>query len=282
MTCGIAQRSIVGPLIYILYGNDVYQEIVNQESILIYADDTLLISRGANIDECILKGQDTLDSIISWCDLNKLTINVKKTKSMIIKLKNVQSNVNRYIHGEKIDFVNSFAYLGIRIDHNLSMNNHVDSIYKKCTTKLGMLYKIRNFISQNTALSIYKAMIRPYMDYGDFIIDSALSSKVEKLERLQDRIIRLIEYRPIRENRVTLNVLFNTNNVETLKDRRKRNILNIMYDQSLNINNLHVNTCDINLRSSKKVKMKSSFTRLTKVMKSPLYQGLELWNQLPN
>ena len=75
-------------------------------------------------------------------------------------------------------------------------------------------------------------------------------------------------------------MLYNTYNVEPLKVRRKRNLLNIMYDQSQNINNLQNRKCNINLRSSRKVKMKSSFTRLTKVMKSPLYRGLELWNQL--
>ena len=55
-----------------------------------------------------------------------------------------------------------------------------------------------------------------------------------------------------------------------------------MYDQSQNVYNIQLGTCDINLRSSKKVKMKSSFTKLTKVMKSPMYRGLELWNQLPD
>ena len=61
------------------------------------------------------------------------------------------------------------------------MNNHVDCIYKKCITKLGMLYKVRSFISKDTALLIYKTMICPYMDYGDFIVDSAHVSKVDKL-----------------------------------------------------------------------------------------------------
>ena len=188
------------------------------------------------------------------------------------------NSLNLYIHGEKVDFVNSFEYLGIHIDHNLSMNNHVDSVYKK----LAMLYKVRNFISQHTALSIYKAMIRLYMDYGDFIIDLTLSKKVEKLERIQDRIIRLVEYCPVKENRENINVLFTTYNIESLKSGRKRNLLKIMYDQSQNVDNIQTGTCDIKLHSSKKVKMKSSFTKLTKVRKSPMYRGLELWNQLPD
>ena len=124
-------------------------------------------------------------------------------------------------------------------------------------------------------------MIRPYMDYGDFIIDSALSTKIDKLDRLQDRILRLIEYCPVTENKKDINVLYRDYNIEPLKTRRKRNILKIMYDQSRDVNNIYTNNCNIKLHSSKKVKLKSSFTRLTKVKKSPMYRGLELWDQLP-
>ena len=69
--------------------------------------------------------------------------------------------------------------------------------------------------------------------------------------------------------------------VDPLKTRRKRNILNVMYDQSRENENIYISNCNINLRSSNKVKMKLAFTRLTKVMKIPLYRGLELWDNLP-
>ena len=59
-------------------------------------------------------------------------------------------------------------------------------------------------------------------------------------------------------------------------------MLNIMYEQSRDTDNVYIRNCNINLRSSNKVKMKSSFTRLTKVKKSPLYRGLDLWNMLPD
>ena len=82
---------------------------------------------------------------------------------MIIKQKKEACNLTLQIHGETVDFVNSFEYLGIHIDHNLSINNHVDTIYKKCTMKLSMLDKIRIFISQNIVLSIHKLMICPWI-----------------------------------------------------------------------------------------------------------------------
>ena len=144
-----------------------------------------------------------------------------------------------------------------------------------------MLYKIRNFNSRNTSLLIYKTMIRPYMDYGDFIVDSAHVSKIDRLDRIQDRIIRLIEYSPSKENREDIKVLLVRYNIEPLKTRRKRSLLNLMYKHSRQIDNVDLKSCNINLRSTKKIKLKSQFARLTKVKKSHLYRGIELWNDLP-
>ena len=62
-------------------------------------------------------------------------------------------------------------------------------------------------------------MIRPYMDYGDFIIDSARSTKIDKLDRLQDRILRLIEYCPVTENKKDINVLYSDYNIEPLEGK---------------------------------------------------------------
>ena len=90
-----------------------------------------------------------------------------------------------------------------------------------------MLYKIRGFISHDTSLLVYKTMIRPYMDYGDFVVDSAHISKVDKLDRIQERIVRLIEYCPLRENREDINVLLKRYNLESLRNRRKRSLLRI-------------------------------------------------------
>ena len=94
--------------------------------------------------------------------------------------------------------------------------------------------------------------------------------------------MRLVEYCPVKENRKDINILLSSYNLDALENRRKRNIVNLMYDQSRENANIRDNSCTINLRSSKKIKMKSQFTRLTKVQKSPYYRGLDLWNLLPD
>ena len=77
------------------------------------------------------------------------------------------------------------------MDNMLQMNKHVETMYKKARSKLGILYRIRKFISCQTSLLLYKVMIRPYMEYGDFIVDSANQYYIDMLDRLQDKALRL-------------------------------------------------------------------------------------------
>ena len=84
LSYGTAQGSILGPLLFILFVNDLFEEIENRKSILMYADDTLLINNGTTVDESIVNSQKTLDIVTNCCRLNKMTINIGKTKYMII------------------------------------------------------------------------------------------------------------------------------------------------------------------------------------------------------
>ena len=74
------------------------------------------------------------------------------------------------------------------------MNEYVDSMWKKANAKVGILSRIRRFILEKTATNIYKCMIRPHLDYIDFGVDSSASDRILKLDRLQDKAVRRIEY----------------------------------------------------------------------------------------
>ena len=194
VTYGTAQGSILGPLIFIIYVNDLFNVIEQKENIIMYADDTLLMSSAETMAESILSCQKMLDNIMAWCDKNKLTVNIKKTKCMFINPRKTHVNAELSIHGTDLDIVNHFEYLGMLIDDKLSMCKHVDSMIKKARCKLGILYKIRKFISNETSLLIYKVMIRPHLEYGDFIVESSNQKQIDRLEQLQEKSIRLAEF----------------------------------------------------------------------------------------
>ena len=171
--------------------------------------------------------------------------------------------------------------MGIILDDQLSYNDYVDNIWKKTNNKIGTLSRIRRFISVKTAVNIYKCMIRPHLDYIDYVIDSTSSDRVSKLDKLQNKAIRRIEYCIDKNKRKDIDVLHIMYNIEKLSVRRNRNLTKIMYRESKDMKNINLLRPQMELRSNTKVKMKLKFTSLTRVQMSPLYRALKLWDSLP-
>ena len=131
VTFGTAQGSILGPLIFIIYVNDLFNMIRDKRDIIMYADDTLLMSSATDIKESVSKCQEMLDTVMLWCDTNKLSVNIKKKKFMYINSANVNPISVLKIKDKALDVVKNFEYLGMHIDNRLQMNKHVETMYKK-------------------------------------------------------------------------------------------------------------------------------------------------------
>ena len=195
--------------------------------------------------------------------------------------KKTDTSIAINISNTPLQNVHKYEYLGVMLDDRLSMNNHIKHVIKKVQSKLCVLRKFRRHISENTALRTYKTLIMCHMDYGDFVIDSGVQANIDKLDRLQVRTIRCIEYRLGVDKRMNLPELYHRYNLEPLQVRRKRNLLKLMYNESKNHANIDLYRPSMVLRSAKNVKMNHKFTRLTKIQRSPYYRGLVLWDKLP-
>ena len=231
VTYGTAQGSILGPLIFILYVNDIFKSLDQDNSVFMFADDTLLISKAETIEEVTAKAEQNLRKMSNWCQANKLSINYGKTKFMTMHTK-IPNEPELNLEQSKISTVHQYEYLGMILDDKLSMNKYLDVIWKKTNSKIGILAKIRRFISKKTAIRIYKSMIRPHLDYIDYVIDSGSADGIQKLDNLQRKAIRRIEYSLAPENRKKVEILQDEYNIDDLKLRRKRNLVKIMHAQS--------------------------------------------------
>ena len=133
MKYGVPQGSTLGPLLFILYVNDLLSSLVVEEKsgVLMYADDTVLYAIDANPKHSIIKCQSLLDKLENWCKLNKLTINISKTKHMFIPRNDAHrdliQDINVNIASETLYNVTSYKYLGIDLDQTLSFDNMVES-----------------------------------------------------------------------------------------------------------------------------------------------------------
>ena len=281
LTYGVPQGSILGPLLFIIYTNDLFGEWISDNSLYMYADDTLIMSEGKTEIEAVEKSQARLNILTSWCQQNKLTINISKTKHMCITNRKLPLIKNIHVDGVNLTNVENFEYLGIKIDNKLKMTAQIDNNLKKVSTKVYTFSIIRCFLTQKTALLVYKVMILPHFDYVDFIVDSATNECTEKLECLHKRAIRKIELHQNQNQKLDYNTVLRSFGLTTLYQRRAKHLLTFIFKYKGEIVKLDPQKPKIELRSKNKVKLKANFTSKVKVQNSPLYRGISLWNQLP-
>ena len=191
--CGVPQGSILGPLSFLVYINYLRNCLTYTKSYL-YADDTVLVESCIDLYTSHLHLQSDLDNIANWSKGNKLTINIKKNKSMIFRTQNGIKNVNLpdlKLDGETIEYVKQYKYLGITLNSTLSFKSQIQNTIKIVAHKISLLQKIRHFITRDAAITLYKTMILPYLDYGDVILHELSNNLLGKFQKLQERALKI-------------------------------------------------------------------------------------------
>ena len=146
VVCGIPQGSTVGPLMFIIYLNDL-SSILQNCKYQLYADDTVLYMSGQEIEPITDNMCIDLAQFKDWCDCNKLTINIKKTKYMIFGLKSQIKEIRHHvlnIHDHFLDRVTSYKYLGVTPDACLTYSRHMENCLNVSSHKVFLLSKIHH------------------------------------------------------------------------------------------------------------------------------------------
>ena len=237
---GIGEGTILGPLLFIFYINDIIAVSKNLK-INMYADDCILYSSGNDWNKMILKTQPELDNIQNWCDNKKLRLNVNKSKSLIFgsrnKLGKVDYGKSLNIAGEHLKFVDKYKYLGVSLDKEMTLNSLLADVKKSVLQKLFTLRKLRYYITDKTALTIYKQTILPFFDYAGFLLIACNKSDKHDLQVIQNDALRTC-YNVRRRDRLSISKIHKKSNLLGLEQRRTFQLLSLMFchkDSPLNL-----------------------------------------------
>lgn len=199
ITDGIPQGSILGPLLFVIFINDLPLHIDSRLDI--FADDTTILesSMFTRVGELEEKLSASASQVDDWAKENKLPLNAAKTKTLLVsgkRLHNMLSpsdmRLNVRANGIALEQCNNAKLLGIVLDENLSFDLYIDSLCSKISKRLGILKHIKSYLPIDERLLFYSTMIKPLFLYAAITWSNCSKNNLFKLLKLQKRAARII------------------------------------------------------------------------------------------
>ena len=280
VTQGVPHGSVLGPLFYIVYANDLATVFKNCDAAY-YADDTVLYTADTNFADSVQKLQQDISHLSDWCKENSIFVNASKTKAMVFggtnRIKNLPDFEIQY-DNEPLQIVTSYKYLGMTNDSQLNYKLHINKVVSSVSCKLKLFQRMRNFLNVKAALLVYKSMMLPILEYGDVFLSAASVAGRKKLQTLQNKGLRCALNKGMEESS---DVTHLEAGLLKLKYRREQHVLNFMYDWSLDSSKLKKSPAlGVKTRSQSKRLLKIKKTRTEKYKKCLAYNGPSKWNAL--
>ena len=196
ITDGVPQGSILGPLLFLMFINDLplYTDSATTD---FYADDTTLYVVGESLETIERNLQVALDCLAKWCKCNGMLINTAKTKVMLItthqkRTSLINGQLSLHLNNDELNMITNDKVLGIIIDNNLTWSQHVDKVCKKITTNLWLLSRIKEYLTIPQRVQFYKTYIQPHIDYCNTVWGGTSQVNLNRIFRLQKRACKII------------------------------------------------------------------------------------------
>lgn len=278
---GVPQGSVSGAKLFNIYINSA-ESVIEHASVNMFADDTMIYLITNDIKKGEKQMNDELNNFEKWLSTMKLKTNVEKTKYMIINEKK-KENIKLKMNDEEIKRIKSMKYLGVIIDEKLEFKEHYDYIYKKMAKKVGFLGRISRKLAIETKIIIYKTIIAPHLDYCSTILYLMNDEQMNKLQKIQNRAMRII----LKMNRYTnRKFMLETLQWQSVKQRLTFNTLIMIHkiNNDLTPKYLKENLKCVNETSKYNTRNKNEFRlpmyKKAKTQNNIFYKGVKQYNEL--
>lgn len=275
---------MLGPLLFLIYVNDIFEVVHNDVKIRLFADDCLIYCHILGPESQVLLNS-TLVSVTNWCTRWDMKINCSKTVCATITLKKRPLFYQYTVNNSPVRRVKEFKYLGVTFSSDLSWNVHVKTICCSARNKLFLLRRKLRMADTNCKLTAYKSVVRPVLEYAAIVWSPYTKALIDELERVQRLAVRFIcsDYKLT----TSATALRQALDLEPLAMRRKIARISFLYQILSNDVNIDADKyCKIverrTFRKTHNKYLQPYHPRVDAFKYSFFVQTIELWNALPS
>ena len=189
---GVPQGSILGPLIFNIFINDLFYAMDDVCNVYSYADDNTLLNTDHRIDSLVAKLENSAMVAAHWFDINGMKSNQSKFQAMILNKHPDQNNISLNVNGTNVPLKSCVKLLGVFIDYELTFSEHVNYICKRTSRQLNAIRRISKYLKRDCLMKLFHAFVSSNFNYCPTTWHFTSKSSTMKIEKVHKAALRVV------------------------------------------------------------------------------------------